>query len=339
MIYKTFALIWSILNKATPCCSGECDAITKRCSPLIPPNCYLPTEFVAKTPPFNIQDTIFSVSSPLKFDVTILSASISSVYVPNKDLKGCAMEGTHWATFLVTKIKVSNIGQTNYVVPAQQLEQTDCDTISSFMSMYSVDFPGGPYYKYERCLSDTTEPKFFTCLNMGLSAGNFHTTTLWIEISDTVATSLTTAGEVVTANFLPLDLELKSSSSPYPVTIMTVPFTVWTTTPSTGPSLEPTTTPSTGPSLIPTTLPSKGPSLKPTTTPSTGPSLDPTTTPSTGPSLIPTTTPSTGTSLNPSINPTSAKPTAVPSIGRTIVPSTPSLAPTVRQDSFSTSYY
>lgn len=86
------------MNKATRCCSGVCDAVTKLCSPLLPPNCLLPTEFVAKkTPTFNVQEAIVSVSDPLKFDVTILSASVSSVYVPNKDLQGCALEGVEGA--------------------------------------------------------------------------------------------------------------------------------------------------------------------------------------------------------------------------------------------------
>jgi len=212
-----------IIIKATPCCSGQCDNITKRCSPVLPPNCSLPTEFVAKTPTFNVQEMVVSNSDPLNFDVTILTSSISSLYVPNKDLQGCAMEGSQWANFLVTTIKVSNIGPTNYQILAQQLEQTDCGTISSFMNMYSVDFPGGPYFKFERCLSDTTEPKIFNCSNMGLSTGNFHTTTLWIEISDTVATSLSTAGEYVTVHFLPLDTDSKATSSPYPVPIMSLP--------------------------------------------------------------------------------------------------------------------
>jgi hypothetical protein len=36
-----------------------------------------------------------------------------------------------------------------------------------------------------------------------------------------VADSLSTAGEVITAHFLPLDADLKATSSPYSVTIMT----------------------------------------------------------------------------------------------------------------------
>ena len=85
------------------------------------------------------------------------------------------MEGSHWAYILVAEVKVSNIGTTNYQIPPEQLEQTDCGTKSSFMNMYSINFPGGPYNKFERCLSDTLEPQIFSCSNMGLSAGNFHT--------------------------------------------------------------------------------------------------------------------------------------------------------------------
>jgi len=152
--------------------------------------------------------------------VTILSATTSTYYVPNKDLRGCTSSGSYWAKFLVSKIKVSNIGRSNYRIPPQLLERTDCSESSSFINMYSFDFPGGPYYKYERCLSDVNEPKLFNCSNMGISAGNFHISTVWIEISDTVATSLATNGEVdLTAHFLPLDVELEAASSPYAVTI------------------------------------------------------------------------------------------------------------------------
>jgi len=206
--------------ETTPCCSGECDAITKRCRPLLPPNCSLSTTPVAKTPSVKVQEAIVAT---LIFDVTILSASISSVYVPNKDIQGCAVEGSHRANFLAVKIKVSNIGQANYQIPPQQLEPTDCGTKSSFMNMYSVDFAGGPYYKYERCLSDTTEPTIYSCSNMGLSAGNYHVSTLWIEINDTVAKTLPTAGEVVAVNFLPFVADSKTTSSPYPVTIKYFP--------------------------------------------------------------------------------------------------------------------
>jgi len=174
---------------------------------------------VAKTPTFNVQQAIVSDSTPYIFDITILSATTSTVLVPNKDVQGCYLEGSQWANFLIVKIKVSNIGQTNYVVPTEKLELTDCGATSSFMNMYSVDFLGGPYFKFERCLSDTLEPKIFSCSNMGLSAGNFHIFTIWIEISDTVAS---TTGQSVIVNFLPLDVDLKTTSSPYPVTV-TVP--------------------------------------------------------------------------------------------------------------------
>jgi len=167
----------------------------------------------------NPSKTVFHVQEIMsqgnKFDITILSATTSKAYVPNKDLRGCPVQGSHWANFLVVKIKVSNIGDSNYQISSEQLERTDCSEVSSFMNMYSLDVPGsGPYYKYERCLSDTNEPKIFSCSNMGISAGNFHISTLWIEISETVATSLSTAGEVV-AHFLPLDIESKATSSPY----------------------------------------------------------------------------------------------------------------------------
>jgi len=86
--------------------------------------------------------------------------------------------------------------------------------------MYSFDFPGGPYYKYERCLSDDNVPKQYNCSNMGLSAGNYHISTVWIEINDDVATSLTAGAVInnVTAHFLPLDPKFEAISSPYPVT-------------------------------------------------------------------------------------------------------------------------
>jgi len=212
---------------------------------------------VAKTPFLNVQEAIVSVSAPFIFNVSILSASISSVYVPNKDIQGCVVEGSHWANFLVVKFKVSNMGPTSYQIPAQLLERTDCDTTSSFMSMYSVDFPGGPYFKYERCFSDTLEPKIFNCSNMGLSVGNFHITTLWIEIDGTAATSLSTVGEVVTVNFLPLDADVKATSSPYPVAVMTGILSTPTAVPSTNPT-------SAGPSKNPSPLPTVGPSIAPT---------------------------------------------------------------------------
>ena len=35
-----------LTNVAIPCCSGHCDTISKLCSPLLPPNCSLPTQFI-----------------------------------------------------------------------------------------------------------------------------------------------------------------------------------------------------------------------------------------------------------------------------------------------------
>ena len=34
-------------NEGIPCCSGQCDTKTKLCIPLLPPNCSLPTQFMA----------------------------------------------------------------------------------------------------------------------------------------------------------------------------------------------------------------------------------------------------------------------------------------------------
>jgi len=155
----------------------------------------------------------------VEFDVSILSAAAISKYnVPNTDKSGCALSGSHFASYLVIKLKVSNVGNANYEIPKHELELMDCGETNSFMNMYSFDFPGGPYYKYERCLSDTIAPKHFNCTNMGISAGNYHISTLWIEINDTVATSMTTATEPLvknlTAIFLPLDFDLKAISSP-----------------------------------------------------------------------------------------------------------------------------
>jgi len=156
-----------------------------------------------------------------EFEITILSATTSTHNVANKDVRGCTVSGTHAAYYVVAQVKVSNIGQNNFQIPSQQLQLTDCSETSSYMNMYSFDFPGGPYYKYERCLSDTIDPKLFNCTNMGISAGNFHISTVWIEISDTEATALATAGVdgVLKAHFLPLDINLEAISSPYPVAV------------------------------------------------------------------------------------------------------------------------
>ena len=112
---------------------------------------------------------LFIVGTQLsvKLDITILSAAAISKYnVPNKDKEGCVLSGFHWVNYLIIKLKVSNIGNINYQIPSHQLELMDCGETNSFMNMYSFDFPGGPYYKYERCLSDTNAPKHFNCTNI-----------------------------------------------------------------------------------------------------------------------------------------------------------------------------
>jgi hypothetical protein len=181
----------------------------------------------------NSSESYFGSVQTIKFDITILSATISKYNVPYKDVRGCTSPGSYLANYLVTKFIVSNTGPQNYHISSQLLELTDCSESSSFMNMYSFVFPGGPYYKYERCLSDVNEPKLFNCSNMGISAGNFHISTVWIEISDTVATSLATNGEVdLTAHFLPLDVELEAISSPYRVNVTGVSPVTFTVTPS-----------------------------------------------------------------------------------------------------------
>ena len=44
---KLFLCFLNHINVAIPCCSGQCDNISKLCIPLLPPNCSLPSQFMA----------------------------------------------------------------------------------------------------------------------------------------------------------------------------------------------------------------------------------------------------------------------------------------------------
>ena len=164
---------------------------------------------------------IVSVTSTKQLYPTVLTASIVRSMASDYDLTGCILPTAAVVkTFLSIQLRVENVGQQDFNIGSSELYAVNCGQGIAFPRMYAVTFNGGEYFNADKCVIDSSSAsllpaKFTSCSSMGISAGNYHTTTLWVEVPQDALSKGSAYNLTVTA--LPDKPALGSTSKPFQI--------------------------------------------------------------------------------------------------------------------------
>lgn len=156
--------------------------------------------------------SIISVSSKATIPSLVLQITSAELHnfvsEINRDNNGCEISGYSSASYLQLTVTVTNTGNDDYI--PSPLADVNCFQDLAVLDFYKIDFPGGPYFKFEKCLFDTALPLTYSCPNnIGLSAGNYFVSTLWVKVNQQATNNYFTSN----GNSIPFTITIIPSNS------------------------------------------------------------------------------------------------------------------------------